>query len=100
MIPLISRKTDFAISCHDCSIAGNLSLSAGGRYELVHVEAPPDVKEIPSNFNFEDHWVAATFDSFDVHFDFSVELNASYPNNEIVVPLPFSKTFSKKVGPR
>lgn len=100
MIPLISRESEFAISCYDCSIAGNLSLSAGGSYDLTDVKAPTDVEEIPSNFNFKDHWVAATFDNFDAHFNFSVELNASDPNNEIVVPLPYSKTFSKTVGPR
>ena len=94
--------TDFTINCLECSIAANLSLSAGGNLaDIDTFDAPPDVMEIPSDFDFKDHWAAATFDSFDAVFELSVDLSASSPHNEIIVPIPLGKAFtiSKKVKP-
>lgn len=63
-----------------------------------NITTPPDVEVIPSDFNFEDYWVAATFDNFDAYFELSIDLNASSSHNEINVPIPFTKTLSKKVS--
>lgn len=65
---------------------------------LDDIKPPPDVKVIPSDFDFKDHWVAATFDNFDAYFELSIDLNASSPHNEINVPIPFTKTLSKTVS--
>ena len=62
------------------------------------IKPPPDVQIIDSDFNFEDHWVAATFDNFDAVFELSIDLNASSPQNEINVPIPFTKTVSRTVS--
>lgn len=93
--------TDFTINCLDCSITANLSLSAGGELTTLKFDAPQDVREIPSDFNFEDHWAAATFDNFDAVLELSVNLSASSPHNEIKVPFPLGDAFtkSKSVNP-
>lgn len=62
------------------------------------IKPPPDVQEIHSDFDFKDHWVAATFDNFDAVFELSIDLNASSPQNEINVPIPFTKTLSRTVS--
>ena len=65
---------------------------------LNDIKPPPDVQEIHSDFNFKDHWVAATSDNFDAFFEFSIDLNESSPNNEINVPISFTKTVSRTVS--
>ena len=65
---------------------------------LDDIKPPPDVLELPSEFDFKDHWVAATFDNFDAFFELNIDLNASSPHNEVNVPIPFTKTLSRTVN--
>lgn len=63
-----------------------------------NIKPPPDVQKIHSDFHFKDYWVAATFDNFDAFFEFRIDLNASSPHNEIMVPIPYTKTLAKTVS--
>ncbi|MCJ1481775.1 hypothetical protein MMC06_001934, partial [Schaereria dolodes] len=92
-----TTTTDFTIDCINCAITGNISLSGGGDILGDDIKPPLDVQKLPSDFNFKDHWVAATFDNFDAVFELGIELNASSPYNEIVVPIPFTKTLSRTI---
>ncbi|KAM0800076.1 hypothetical protein BDR22DRAFT_963331 [Usnea florida] len=85
---------DFSVNCVNCSINGNISISAGGDWSVDHIQTPSDVEEIPSDFDFSDKWVAATFDNLDATFEFGINLTASNATNEFIVPLD-SKTISK-----
>ena len=90
------RPQDFSINCVDCAINGNVSLSAGGSIAGDQISTPSDVTEIPSNFDFSDFWVGATFDSFDAVFEFGINLTASTTENAFEVPIN-TTTISKKV---
>lgn len=81
------RPQDFSINCVDCAINGNISLSAGGSIDGYQISTPSDVMEIPSNFDFEDYWVGATFDSFDATFEFGIDLIPSTTDNVFIVPI-------------
>ena len=97
----IRRHQDISISCTNCDISGNLSLSGGGKIPLdlfPNSQIPPgaDVLELHPDFNFTGLWVGATFDELSAHFDFNIVVNASNGTNEFTVFLP-SKTFTKSV---
>ena len=82
----VRRPKDFSVNCVNCSISGTISISAGGDWSVYHIQAPADVEEIPSDFEFNDKWVAATFDNLDATFEFGINLTASNATNEFIVP--------------
>ena len=90
----VRRPKDFSVNCVNCSINGNISISAGGEWSIDHIPTPSDVEEISSDFDFNDKWVAATFDNLDATFEFGINLTASNATNELIVPLG-SKSISK-----
>ena len=92
----VRRPKDFSVNCVNCAINGNISISAGGVWSVDHIQTPSDVEEIPSNFDFTDKWVAATFDNLDATFEFGINLTASNATNELIVPLG-SKSISRTV---
>ena len=81
------RPQDFSVNCVDCTINGNVSLSAGGSIAGDQITTPSDAMEIPSNFDFKDYWVGATFDSLEATFEFGVNLTASTANNALIIPI-------------
>ena len=93
----VCRPQDFSVNCVDCSIDGEIGISAGGSWLGDHIQPPPDVEEIPSGFNFKDKWVAATLDKLDAIFKFGINLTATKASNEFIVPID-SKTISRTVN--
>ena len=82
-----SRPEDLTVNCVDCTINGNISLSAGGSIAGDHITTPADVKQLAPNFDFKDYWAAATFDNLEATFEFAVNISASNPKNELDIPV-------------
>lgn len=92
----VYRPQDFSINCVNCSINGEIDISAGGDWLSHRFPTPSDVEEISSGFDFDDKWVAATFDTLEAIFKLGINLTASNATNEFTVPID-SKTISKTV---
>ncbi|KAL8787471.1 MAG: hypothetical protein Q9195_007763 [Heterodermia aff. obscurata] len=92
-----SIPQDFSVNCLNCSIIGNLSVSAGGGIGPEEITPPATFETAGSatDFDFSDFWVGVIVDSLSAHFDIAINLTASNNTNELIVPL---HTFSKKIS--
>ena len=87
----MSRSQDFTVNCVNCSIIGEISVSAGD--DIIQ---PPPIFRKDSEFDFNDLWVGAVINNMSAHFEFAINLTASNNTNEFHVPL-YSITKSHKV---
>lgn len=82
----MSRQKDLTVSCIDCSIVGEISVSGGGGigHDIIQ---PPAIFQNDSGFDFSDIWVGAAINNLSAHFEFAINVTASNNTNEFTVPL-------------
>ena len=92
----MSRQKDLTVSCINCSIVGEISVSGGDGIDGHDLIQPPAIFENDSGFDFSDTWVGAAINNLSAHFEFAINVTASNNTNEFTVPL-FSVTKSHTV---
>ena len=82
----MSRPLDFTVSCINCSVIGEISVSGGGGIDGVDIK-PPAIFQKDSGFDFSDVWVGAAINNMSAHFEFAINVTASNNTNDFIVPL-------------
>ena len=93
LIHAFFSSESLTVDCLNCSLLGNLSISAG-RKGLI--DTPPDVDQLGnSTFDFKDLWAAVTAEVLNATFEVAVDIKAG--NSEMTVPI-YSHTISEQVS--
>ena len=81
------RNTEFSITCSECTVVGDFSLSGGcGAFDCIP-EYQPDANFTGLPFDFDDYWTGVVIEDFNVHIDLAILLTPTGPTNEITIPL-------------
>ena len=78
------RPQDFSVNCVNCSITGNLSVSAGGGVGPAMITPPATFETAGSatDFDFSDFWVGVVIDSSMHTFGFNHQCFPSIHSND------------------
>jgi hypothetical protein len=87
-----------SITCSKCTIQGDFSVS-GGAEDLIVVDYEPDANFTALPFDFNQPWVGAVVEDFNVYMEFDFLLTPTQPENEVTIPLLLQNgvTFPQKV---
>jgi hypothetical protein len=79
-----------------CTIDGDFSVS-GGAAVLLDLEPDANFTNLP--FDFNQPWIGAVVEDFNVHMEFDFFLTPKSPENEITIPLLLQNgvTFPQRV---
>ena len=88
------RTSEFSVSCKDCSVVGDFSLSGGCNELLCIHDLQPDANFSGLPFDFNEYWIGAVIEDFAVHLDLELKITPSNLTNEIWIPLIQPNGFS------